>query len=60
MTDPTDSKPETPAEALRRIADAKLEHGSKEWAELHRVSGYIEGLEEGRDLMKRIVESRSK
>ena len=45
----------TPAERLRQIADTWLVKGSKDWAELHRISGYIEGLEEGRDLMKKIA-----
>lgn len=50
----------TPAETLRRIADERLEHGSKDWAELHRISGYIEGLEEGRDLLKKLEQMRDK
>ena len=37
----------TPAEKLRHIADENLKKGSKDWAELHRISGYIEGIEQG-------------
>lgn len=37
---------------LREIADQYLARGSKDWAELMQISGYIEGLEEGRDLLK--------
>lgn len=40
------------SERLRDIADKYLARGSKDWAELMQISGYIEGLEEGRDLRK--------
>lgn len=44
----------TPAECLRDIA-SRLEPGSRDWSELHRISGYIEGREEGLSLQARFA-----
>lgn len=48
------SKHETVPEQLRRIA-ALLPSGSREWAELHRISGYVEALEGDIERAKRAL-----
>lgn len=47
-------KPETVPEQLRRIATL-LPSDSREWAQLHRISGYVEALERDIDRAKRAL-----
>lgn len=54
------AEPSKPAEALRRIADERLEKGSRDWAEVHRISGYIEGVEEVNRILSEQLEAFAK